>query len=321
MSAGRNMALDIARSVAAFIVFFGHLFGFFGVINAANVRYFSPVATGAAAVYFFFMLSGFVLVKPIAITISWMKKRFLRLFPIYLITWLIPLLCMFMLHIGGSVSLTTVALGSIAAQSVSFRHFIDYPNPALWSLSVEIWLIPVFFVSSKLRMWVLVSTTFFSLAFLYLQIDPYLISMPFFLCGMCLKKSNVSLPKSLRRLVGWLLFIAYTIWSPQIRIIANRSYGQILLLLAFALLVLWVKDVQVPPKWYKIINFAAMRSYAFYACHLPIILFLSRKYKSDHSEHLFAYILLATLLVAATTELLFRVVEQRALRNSYNFDS
>ena len=265
------------------------------------------------------MLSGFVLVKPIAITTSWMYKRILRLFPIYFITWFTPLLSMYILQIGGSVSLTTVALGSIALQSFSFRHFIDYPNPALWSLSVEIWLTPVFFLANKIRVRILVPITLFSLVFLYLQIDPYLISIPFFLCGMCIKKSNLSLPKRSKRFVGYLLLIAYTFWSPQIRIIANRSYGEFILLLTFGLLVLWLKDVQVPLRFYKIINFVALRSYAFYACHLPIILFLSRRYTKNQSAYLLAYLVFTTFLVAITTELLFRVVDQRALKNSSNF--
>lgn len=88
-------ALESLRGIAAFIVFCCHFFNIFSTPQEIFPSYLIFFLNGSAAVYLFFILSGYVLSRRFFIhyskkaLLTAMLKRFFRLFPMVLICSLI----------------------------------------------------------------------------------------------------------------------------------------------------------------------------------------------------------------------------------------
>jgi peptidoglycan/LPS O-acetylase OafA/YrhL len=115
-----------------------------GMVNLAAVR---PLATlGYTGVAFFFALSGFVLAwswQPGRRPREFWVRRFARVYPLYIVTWLlaIPL----MLWLGRNVDGLTVLLGTLLLHAWSSDSSVVFAlNAPSWSLSCEAFFYALF---------------------------------------------------------------------------------------------------------------------------------------------------------------------------------
>jgi peptidoglycan/LPS O-acetylase OafA/YrhL len=161
-------ALDSYRGIAAAVVAFAHM-GYFcyPLFWASVLRFPYLIAKGGnKAVPVFVMLSGFLIYRSVRKVASlqdlqdYARRRFLRIFPLYVVTALAALAV-------GQVALTvpTVLAELLMLRSLSFPTFI---NPVTWSLYVEVCFyvaLPVFVVATG--RWVLWASVgaFFALLF------------------------------------------------------------------------------------------------------------------------------------------------------------
>lgn len=150
LARNRNVPLDAFRGLFATLVAMGHFFLWTG----ADPKF---PTTFVLAVDFFFVLSGFVLVKSIVESQStledWARKffakRFWRIYPLYLFTTLATAL-VFVLA-GRSTDLNTfrmfelLILGQVTGISTGGAFLIDSAPGIAWSLSAEIWVGFLFF--------------------------------------------------------------------------------------------------------------------------------------------------------------------------------
>lgn len=309
--------LDLARGGAAFIVFFGHLFMFFPTIDLNHNRLLAPFTTGAACVSFFFTLSGYVLTKSFRKS-KWkisLTSRVIRLYPIYFACWLIPLLGAYVTQTGHSLNKIGYFLGLFAMQSFSKVHYLDQPNPALWSLSVEIWLSPLFFFVKRFSSQSLTLMTVIALGFNFVHLNvPYSGSISFFLLGILISKIDYFLDLRLRRVLCFILLILYFIFALPLRSSPSNPATVSFLFVWIFCLMLVLTSMSVPIQFNKIARIIGTRSYCFYALHLPVIMYFDHLYIKAKNEHLVFFLIFVFALVTGGTEILFRLIDAPSIK-------
>jgi peptidoglycan/LPS O-acetylase OafA/YrhL len=184
--------LEGLRGFCALAVVFGHLIGW-GFFQSSRISPNNPlnyINLGHEAVLIFFILSGYVIGinhigTPFNIpnVILYLKKRFIRLYPIYLIA-----LCMvFALTLGKGFSLRQFVGHLFFMQEFFVPTFAS--DSALWSLSYEVVYYILFLVlwgAGKRNIWL-------SLVFVML------------ILGLSLVDKELTILKSL--LIGWLFWL------------------------------------------------------------------------------------------------------------------
>lgn len=138
MSSNRLEQLDSVRGLAAFVVFFGHIYSQYPFLPVAISEYtpFKVLINGHSSVIMFFLLSGFVLMLPFLKGQSigyreFLIKRIFRIYVPYLAAVLLALIC----------SMTIVS-GNVEGFDEYFNQFWNY------KLDLSLILQHVFFIGN-----------------------------------------------------------------------------------------------------------------------------------------------------------------------------
>lgn len=222
------LPLTSLRFFAAVAIVFHHYFGFSFPVAAANRWLFPLVAYSAVAVFFFFVLSGYILgyvylgsggaVDPRKFYIS----RFARIYPLYIVTILISVPGLAMARLP-RMGLLKAALGTVATfttHALLIQHWLprigslNYPS---WSISAEAFFYLVFPMLSVYlwrrstrsaiavgSAWFVVSWSIFVVGQYWprMAIVPYvmpLFELNLFVAGIVLAKVHMGLLQSSRR--------------------------------------------------------------------------------------------------------------------------
>lgn len=167
-------AIDGLRGLAIFMVIFTHTLARHFLNNFSGAYIFG---FGWIGVNLFFILSGFVLAKPFiqgyksfdtwGDVLSFYKRRFFRLYPLFLFVAAVSLTLL--------KGLTVQNLKSFILVVTTFSMFTDSDfesplNPVFWSLVVEIWFsltFPLLFFLFNRYRFVKVTATFFVIALFF----------------------------------------------------------------------------------------------------------------------------------------------------------
>ena len=319
LSMTRNSNLDLARGVAALIVLIGHLFlgRFLGLLPPWLLDRFS---TGATCVAFFFMLSGYILSQQRfeGPKFRWVVKRLIRLLPVYYVSWALPLIGLILVNSKYQPNMNGIFLGSFAAQSFSSLHYLDQPNPPLWSLSIEIYLtfLFVFFVTWKFQR-LLYATGFLFIILLGIEsvsVIPFLHGVPLFCTGILIAKFGIKISSKKTHILGILLTAFYLLFAPFL----VRGDGVVVLTRYLFVFFTMVFLINLKPT-NKVKNFASYigkRSYCVYAVHWPIMFFLDHIYFIHSEVPLALQFVSYKLFIVLGIEITYRLVEVPAITYS-----
>ena len=225
----------------------------------------------------FFCLSGAALhsqLVKVGFTRKWIFARVVRLFPLYWICLVIPIL--FGWTIGEDFSYPGYAysLDILGLQSVSPNTAITPGNPPLWSLSVGIILSFSLLLIPFIKLYAIVALSLFSNTN-----NPILNAIPFFYAGYLasnLKSRLTSINPYLTNLLLPISILIAPIFLIMVEPIRLRMYLQLVLITLIVCLCLSSKLV-LRANFHSI----TIRSYSLYCVHFPIIMLSDRVYFSS----------------------------------------
>jgi peptidoglycan/LPS O-acetylase OafA/YrhL len=168
---GRLVSIDALRGIASFAVVLYHAFAM-GVFNVATPNVYAiweyiyavPISFGYTGVYLFFVISGFCIhlrwAKAKARNdesfkldfVSFWKRRFVRLYPAYLVTLAI---CLLIQYFRGELVFSTFFVWDIVSHILMIHNFdartVYSINGVLWTLAIEEQLYLAYFLLVYLR--------------------------------------------------------------------------------------------------------------------------------------------------------------------------
>jgi peptidoglycan/LPS O-acetylase OafA/YrhL len=230
--------LEALRGFAAIVVVWHHLIVHQNRLdphyNPTGILAFNP--PGHLSVLIFFVLSGYVIGRVHLLPLGrkdivpYIKKRFLRIYPIYAVTMLLGLVIA-----GGSYPAITVISNLTMTQSI-IPPVIFENNPA-WSLNFEIvfylLFIPLSYFRLNASLVALVFGTIGIIAHLneFYQLGSYALGFAFWLCGVIMaRKLQRPIAPSFALMVSLLFLIlalerfSLNMWSARIgKILANPN--------------------------------------------------------------------------------------------------
>lgn len=284
-------SLQIARALAALGVVLTHIAGpmsvekYFGYSVVENYLSF-----GTHGVEFFFVLSGFIIYnvhkehisKP-SFLIEYIKKRFIRIYPIYFIIFLFIYLLAIITKQESVLNLDYLSI--IKALFL----FSDFPVPILgvaWTLEYEIFFYAIFALLIIHRYFIFIivciflyynfynisnEDTFIYINFMRSQII-YL-----FLFGIIvayLLKYKIKHNQIIYLFILGFIIIVINIFDTIIQLNIFNSIRSLFLGLGFALIIYSVVKFEISGmnfKKYKIMNLIGDASYSLYLIHVPVI--------------------------------------------------
>ena len=315
----RSPGLDLFRFLAATVVFLGHTIYFSSYSsNLQNTSGLDVIRTGAFAVDFFFLLSGYVLADDMPDG-RWMAARYLRLYPVYLVGIFLGLLVNLAVNQTVGTSLAGLLLTLIGFQAL-FPEFSLALNGPLWSLSVEFLVIPLFLVYWKCRERKITMVFLLLLSIILSQVvsgSIVLLAIPFFTLGAILKHFNRESTISSSSYATTVVFIVFVLYflggATQIRRLDYSALGISIKLIILGSLIQCLVRMKFSPKFAYLCIGLGKRSYVLYAIHAPLVgLFLAALKPSTLIAFLF-YALLLTCTVTFLTEVVYRKIEQPAI--------
>ncbi len=328
----RLPGLDLSRGLCALIVFLGHFLiqdQHFSIepdsilFKVLDLRHF--------VVFYFFLLSGFVLKRSLVdrpADGAWFRKRMIRLYPVYFVCWCGPYIGLRVL--GSSeiqISNTGAFLGIFGLQSWSLKHALDGPNSPLWSLSVEfgLSLLFIFFsrISSVRALFALIFTTY--LLSIQFQLIPVFSGVPFFLFGiyLCHRQENLH-QIGLNKASSYLFMISTLvamyfvfITPPDFRFISGEYLG----LACSGLILVSFLIFPIPAFLWSFCSYLGSRSFSLYACHAPVLWLYKRVIFGPVDGAIIkpagiVYFLCGVLVVLVMTEIIYRAVDIPAINAS-----
>lgn len=324
------VGLDLGRFIASVIVCVGHM----GFVPTEQVAWsssqilFAPFRYGNLSVKFFFCLSGFVLVRNSPrINFGWLISRGVRLLPLYWFAFFIPAIAWiiyFKQIPGGFVGSTLEVFGM---HSLSARYYLNPPNPPLWSLSVEILLSVLLFLSYRFGRNIQLAITLILpiTLLLFENVNPLLGSLPYFYLGVSISLFRPTIKNHILRFLLTILsiFIIFTLRMPIKR--GLDAQQEIAVLISIGCLILLLQEVNLSTKLSRLVNYFANRTYSLYAIHYPVIFGFSAvirifEFNMGHLTYFFTQL----LLICCCAELTYRFIEQpslnlsRSLRSRFN---
>ena len=314
----RHAALDLARFIAALIVFAGHLVflpkEMYWTSNALVLL--SPISTGAIAVLFFFALSGFVLSFQNSKSnyVDWTKRRLIRLYPVYLISWLSGLFLV-IAHDTNLLSIQTLVLGVLGFQSFSQESSMVV-NAPLWSLSIEIIFAFFLYFLIKLRdrpiylvLIIVIDLVILNELFSSIILD----ALPYFAIGILLRNEKILKIRIRRFFVNSILIIAtlyyFLIGARQIKILPNTFIGDICIILGMFLFLFLLSHFHINPNLSKMAIALGKRSFCLYAFHYPILLVFDYFLDPFTNVQFALYCVLSITSTCIATELGYRLID------------
>ena len=324
---GRSSSLDLSRFLAALIVFLGHLLWFDQRFeNLQKNSLLELIRTGDQSVLYFFTLSGFVLSMTTSrIDLRWLIARFVRLMPVYLICFIVPLISIKIMAPEEFDVYPTIGIwfGLFGIQSLIAKYYLAGANSPLWSLSVEFMLSFALVLLTKLK--TVKTKVILILAceiINYFFFQPVINGLSFFIIGIILHqlKGRKLLTRTESRawiyfsgsvvIIYWILFpiIGLSLVAPRIVDITGVTFT----LICF-------DQIRLNSKIENICEFLGKRTYSLYAVHSPIIRFHSETFEkfcsgnSQLNNNIF-FLSTSILLVACFTEVIFQLVEKPSVK-------
>ena len=326
----RNIALDASRGIAALVVLFYHVtytlhFGEWSEsrpIKTIELVILLPAKFGELAVYYFMILSGYVLsiaFKKLnhAKYSEWLIWRAIRLIPIYYIALSLSYL------VTESIFHTTKFEISYLNHLYLFDNNKIYagPNPPLWSLSVEIFLSLIFLLLFRLRgqnqhYQALCLVLLFSLSYFVEGWGERAIlrSSIFFVMGILMQ--NRIYEKSNLQKIGKSMFFFLTFILLLVQLLQVPYANQIVTALQIVYLPLILRQLISNTKLVilrsRVLGLLGKMSFSLYVFHWPVLLVLQAS--SFFNEDIFKVKLIAVLVVSLVTilvtALLYFVIER-----------
>ena len=327
MTKARLPALDLFRFIACMIVYLGHL-----VFLPKNFIYtdetrkiLSPIMVGDTAVLYFFALSGYVLsINPSKYNaIKWIRRRLLRLYPVYIIAWLLGLF-LIILRTPGLLSRKVIGLGFLGFQSVD-PNISLVVNPPLWSLSVEILyaFVLYFLIQFRSKTSILFLIPLGYLIWLNFPWSPLARALPFFVIGIFLRSDQVrkiQVPQTLNRVALILIgFWFITIGAYQILQLPNSLTGEISKLTLVSIIIFLASKIEVREKWLKPLNALGERSFCLYAFHYPVLLAFQHVINPSNTPNLVVYLICSAIGSFLLAEFAFRYIDRSSHKIAQSF--
>jgi peptidoglycan/LPS O-acetylase OafA/YrhL len=322
---GRFLQFDLLRFVAALIVFIGHLSLYIPLnfnLEIINILLL-PTTMGALAVDFFFVLSGYVLFLSLLKydgrpQVNWIFNRLFRLLPIY---WFGLFLGIFV-HVvyvvrgDGIVDILNVLASFLGIQVLWSDYALSYNSP-LWTLSVELIVTPIIFLSYLYRRWIKVQLLIsISIGMVFLD-NPILSSIPFFILGSTLAfevKSKVKFHSSSSIWRTWplqlLIFAALFNFVEKQKLVLYFSE-----LIVFAMIFILFGEIRLRKFEILVASSLGKRSYVIYAVHAPIISFVGSWLKPNSISVNIQFIFIVVISTIVATEIAYRAIEVPVLKH------
>lgn len=316
--------LERIRWISASVVFFGHirslLFPPLNDIASPSVfEYFLYFITGFShqAVIVFFVVSGFLVAKPLMDRnsinskqlLKYYWRRFIRIYPAFVTALLLSIILLWLTR-SQTLSLkiiTTIFFNLGELFSIRLEN-----NLPLWSLSYE-WIyyiiFPLIFFFSK-NLTRLIIITLFSLYLLIL--NPQLLVYSIFWLSGALVKSNF-----LYKIKNHLSFILIlnlsliTLLILRLFLRGEFNFTQFLFNSIFCMTVVYLIDhvINKNIKLYKIEKILSQSSYSLYIIHYPIILSID-----SFNTSIFIKIFIIVFVVYLSSYLLYHSIERYFLK-------
>lgn len=319
MSHSRNPALDLARFVAALIVFSGHLF-FLPISFAWDLeirKLLSPIQVGDSAVLFFYALSGYVLTinKFSNSYLKWVLSRLKRLYPIYIVSWTFGFFLL-LFHDRGMLNFRVLLLGIFGFQALDSRVSLVV-NAPLWSLSVEILFTFILFylISLREKIVFLSFLTIFSLVFAGIYSENGIVrAAPYFLIGILLRTSRVQELHVNQKLVRWLIsfFSLYFVSAGAnlLLLLPRNMMGEAVKFCVISLTLFLVSKLKLPARLELACIELGKRSFCLYAFHYPVLLVFNYLVHPENVREMFIYVALSSLSAISLSEVAYRVIDR-----------
>lgn len=272
--------LALTRFCLAFIVMYGHLYRHILGLKFISFQFLFDLG-GKASVMVFLLISGISIGHSfVTNSLGFIKRRFLRIYPLYFIAVLFGILLQY--YLGSPYVLpnsTMVAAGSLTSVSNLLllqgiaSITITYNGP-LWSIGVEVFLYLMTPLLMYLRMRYIIIITLISMfAFTFLYHDflfgysNFIWAWPFLIGFIISAKKN---PLFAFLLFGLTLFIVFY----QQKIFAESLS---ILLVSFSIIVILMSmyvKLDLSKKNKIFLNFLGTISYPLYIFHFPLYLLL-----------------------------------------------
>ena len=323
MSKDRSASLDLSRFVAAGIVFIGHMLFLPVDMHYSNqiTALLSPFRTGDIAVLYFFALSGYVLkIGPKNNTYGkWLKRRIIRLYPIYLSAWVFGLIIV-VAHKGDLLNERVLGLGLLGFQSLDPKVNLVI-NAPLWSLSVEIifafWL--YFFLKLResplgLLLIIVAGLSLWNSS----QSSPILRAIPYFASGILLSSpffKNMTIHQFRIRVLVIFLCIFYIFFgAAAILQIPSNIFGEVYRLFIVCILLLLYSQLDISQRFHSITEALGRRSFAIYAFHYPVLLIANYYIRPATSITFALYVILSISMTFLISEFAYRYIDEISIR-------
>ncbi|MCG3686178.1 acyltransferase family protein [Aliarcobacter butzleri] len=295
-------SLQIGRAFAAVLVLLFHLGGIMSSERYFGIsEFYIPFSFGSSGVEFFFVLSGFIiynahkndLSQPSKIY-SYIKKRFIRIFPTY---WIVFIIVYILALFSSSSDVLPKDIVIIVKSLLLFPQDVNIvggtgaPVVAVaWSLQYEIifYIFFAFLILNKFTFFI------FLLLFLFLQITYYGIISPFpinfflshyiilFFMGIIVSKiSEYSLKSIFIKYIGFIGFTLYivTAFDTMLQYDLLKEYRIICYGIASSLIILFIVRIEIEGynfKKFKKLNLLGNASYSLYLLHYPIMVVIAK---------------------------------------------
>ena len=325
MKKSRQPALDLSRFLAAVIVFTGHLF-FLPQTHkwpSDQITLLSPIRTGDTAVLYFYALSGYVLTIDATkqTYFNWTKRRWLRLYPVYISAWLIGF-GIVLVHNHKLINVKVILLGLFGFQSWDPNVNLVI-NAPLWSLSVEIIFAFFLYYILKLRDFPIVLFASIGPAIIFWNSSPnspVLRSLPYFLIGILLSSEVFRRKRPNRYLTATFFVIALPyfvlIGAKQILALPYSVRGELSKILIIATLLFFVSKIELSGKIEGISTFLGKRAFCIYAFHYPVLLVTNYLVHPVSSNQFLVYIFCSIPISVGIAEIAFRFVDEPSIARS-----
>ena len=221
-------------------------------------------------------------------------------------------------------------LGFFFSQSWTINHYIDMPNPPLWTLSVEIWfsftlVIIGVLALKKFVLLVLAILLVVAQVFGSFHLNPIIDSLPLFLLGIVVNSPHLIALcyKKTSRISLLIILLATLVFIVRDTLAGTFSFYFVILQSIFVVcLLLLASTLNLKGKFLAFSVFLSSRTYSLYAVHFPLLIIMSRIFTSVNQVNPFVWIFAMAVLISIVTEITYKFIERpalvlsRSLRNS-----
>jgi len=276
---------------------------------------------GSFSVLVFFGLSGIALnfqIEKYGSGFHWFIARYIRLMPVYWSCLFPPITACLLMNVQIDYPTRGYLLSFFGFQAIFHDLLLPPVNGPLWSISVEIFLCAslILLARFKRNMQILIFSISFLFAIIFFK-NAILFALPFFIFGFLLPKSKMKLDSVVIKYLILFFVLINLLFALQIQNYAylmNNFLYNFMLVALILLLTFYYKSIKN-----GMISRLSQRSYALYAAHSPIFLFIDKiLYKNDLSLSL-EQLSVSLFLLAIATEFVYKFVDLPSIKNSRKY--